>query len=244
VQPFMSRSRLYVLLAGLLSLPTLAVPPQPFEASYDARYDNMRASATRSLQYDANTATWTLLAEAKLTLLGATLTSISERSNFRWQDDQPQPLLHEFRQRGAGARQRSVRFDHEAGQAEYRVGDRQGTLPLDGPVFDELSGYLVLRERLAAGETDISLTVADRDKLETQRYQVLGEEELQTPLGTFATLRVARIRDAGSERRTELWLAPSADYLLIKLLQTEPNGRVIQLDLRSATLAGQVPGTP
>lgn len=224
-----------LLLTAQLAAPALAAPPQPFAASYDAHYGNFSASATRSLQHDAGTDTWTLRAEARLTLLGATLSSITERSEFRWQDEQPLPLQYEFRQRGAGARQRSVQFDHASGQANFQVNERQGSVPLQGPVFDELNSYLGLRERLAAGETDISLTVLDRDKLEIQRYRVLSEETLTTPLGAQQTVHVERLRES-STRRTELWLAPALDYMLVKLVQTEPNGNVISLDLKSLML--------
>jgi len=226
------RACLFFLLVAILPVPAaFAAAPLPFEASYDASYDSFSASATRSLRLDAGTGLYQLQQNIRLTLFGATVSAISETSNFRWQDEQPLPQHYEFLQDGVGERQRSASFDHAAARVDFTVDERSGSLPLTGVVFDELSGYLALREPLAAGESELSLGVFDRDQLETQRYRVLGEELLATPAGEFTAIRLERLREGNSERKTELWLAPALDYLLVKLVQTEPNGRVIRLDL-------------
>src|SRR5690606_21927347 len=98
-----------------------AAPPVPFEAVYDARYDSYRAEASRSLRLDPDSGHYLLQSQARLRLLGATLTSIEERSEFRWQNDQLLPLQYSFRQRGLGARRRGASFNHAAGLASWQV---------------------------------------------------------------------------------------------------------------------------
>jgi hypothetical protein len=227
------------LLLGMTAFGVQAAPPLPFEAKYDASYGDVSAEAERSLVYDATTNKYTLYAEIDLELLGATLTSIDERSEFYWQDEQPLPLRYEFEQKGFGARSRSVEFDHAQGFADFTVNDDKGTLPLTGPVFDDLSGYLLLKEKLEQGETDIQFDVLDRGEIKVYHYMVLDEEMMRTSLGEFVSVHLERIRGEDSARRTELWLAPERDYLLLKLVQTEPNGRTIKLDIREALLNGE-----
>jgi hypothetical protein len=225
----------------ILTLPLLAraAAPLPFQTSYDAYYGDFSARANRSLALDSATGLYLLYSELKLEILGGTVTSVKERSEFRWANEQPLPQRYEYVQEGIGARERSVTFDHAAAQAEYRMNSTTGVLPLTGPVFDELSGYLLLQEQLMAGATDIDFDIVDRDRIKTVHY-VLGEEEvLDTSLGKITTVKLERVRDDNSNRRTEIWLAPEYNYLLVRMVQEEPNSRVIRLELREAKLDGQ-----
>lgn len=226
----------------LLAASTLvhAAAPLPFQTSYDARYDDFSAQANRSLSQDPATGRFILQSKLELVLLGSVVTSITERSEFLWDAERPLPLQYSYVQQGIGARERSISFDHTAAQAQYKLNGTTGTMALTEPTFDELSGYLLLEARLAAGEMDISFNVVDRDQTKTVHYKVRNKERLATKLGEFDTIKLERIRDASSNRSTEIWLAPAHNYLMVKLVQEEPNGRVIRLDIREATIAGQV----
>lgn len=225
----------------LLAASTLAhaAAPLPFQTRYDAHYDDFSAQANRSLSQDSATGRFVLQSKLELVLLGSVVTSITERSEFLWDAERPLPLQYSYEQHGIGARERSISFDHAAAQAEYKLNGTTGTVALTEPTFDELSGYLLLEARLAAGETDISFNVVDRDQMKTVHYKVRNRERLMTKLGEFETIKLERIRDASSNRSTEIWLAPAHNYLMVKLVQEEPNGRVIRLDIREATIAGQ-----
>ncbi len=216
-----------------------AAPPKLFETYYTANYEGLSADAVRHLQFNPASGRYTLLSEVSLTLFGSTLTSIDERSDFLWQNEQPLPLHYEFLQKGFGERSRSVDFDHINGLAQFRVNEDSGMLMLDGPAFDDLSGYLVLKEQLAQGATEARFNVLDRGEIREHYYMVVGTVQLDTPLGQIETVHLERIRGEDSTRKTEIWLAPAYDYLLVKLLQTE-NDRAIKLDIREATLDGQV----
>lgn len=228
-----------LLLLLLLPLQMLhAASPQPFTTIYDARYGDFKTEASRSLAYDDENHHFVLTSEIKLVILGSAITAINERSEFLWRNEQPLPLSYTFVQSGLGERKRSVEFDHAGAEAFYRVDERSGTLPLTGPVFDELSGYLLLKERLAQGDTDIYFDVVDRDEIRTHHYRVLEKEMLATRLGDIETVRLERVRREQSSRRTEIWLAPRHDYLMVKLLQEEPDGRIISLDVKEAMING------
>ncbi len=224
-----------LLLAALVPPLVQAAPPQPFITHYDASYEGVSADAERRLSHDPLTNTWTLASRVELTLFGSTLSEINERSNFLWADEQPLPQHYEFVQEGFGARSRSVDFDHINMSAQFRVNEDSGTLMLNGPAFDDLSGYLVLKEQLTQGASEVRFNVVDRGEIREQVYKIVNRLQLDTPLGKLRAVHLERIRSEDSARKTEIWLAPDRDYLLLKLVQTEPDGRTLKLDIRDAT---------
>jgi hypothetical protein len=224
--------------ACLLLSPALAAPPLPFEITYDARYDNFTAEASRYLRYDAETSTYQLQTEISLDLLGQTLTSVVEESQVRWDRDHPVPLRYQYKQEGLSTRSRSIVFDHQAHTANFDVDDRKGTLAIDGPVYDDLSSYLAIREQLIAGVKDITFEAIDKDTIKTYRYQVGEEAMLETALGSFLAVKLIRIRDDNPTRQTEIWAAKNYDFILLKLVQAEPNGHTIRLDITQGVYNG------
>ena len=56
---------------------------------------------------------------------------------------------------------------------------------------------------------------------------------------SFFLMRFAPGGPFDSERATDFWLAPDYDYVMLRMLQREPDGRVISLDVTQATLNGE-----
>ncbi|MES2624299.1 MAG: DUF3108 domain-containing protein [Pseudomonadota bacterium] len=227
-----------LLLTTLVMSSVQAAPPHTHEITYNARYDNFEAEASRYLRYDAKSSLYQLQTAISLDLLGQTITSLVETSQVQWIDDHPVPLLYEYRQEGLNTRSRSVKFDHQADTASFAVDDKKGTLALNGPVYDDLSSYLAIREQLNAGNTDIMFEVVDKDAIKTYHYQVDDEALVTTPLGKFTAVKLVRIRDDNPKRKTQIWLAKDYDYILVKLLQEEPDGHTIRLDITKAVFNG------
>lgn len=215
---------------------------QPFQLEYQAYYRNLAASATRSLSQDVSSNSWRLHSLVELELLGAPVVSIEETSRFGWQENQPISRDYHFVQKGLGSRERSLDFAEDGRQVSFAVNDDTGVHALTTPAFDNLNSLLVLRKQLEMGTTDITFAVVDRGELEEHHYQVVGEESVMTPAGTFATVHLQRIREAGNDRTTDVWLAPAYDHVLVKLLQSEPDGDTISLELLKGTLAGRAIG--
>jgi hypothetical protein len=217
-----------------------AAPPRPFVTSYDASYEGISADAERSLVHDAATDQYILSSTVELTLFGSSLTRIDERSDFLWVDEKPLPQHYQFIQSGFGARTRSVDFDHAKMAAHFSVNENEGTLTLDGPAFDDLSGYLVAKEQLAQGKKEVRFNVVDKGEIREHHYKVVDNQTLTTPIGRIEAVHIERVRGEDSARKTDIWLAPDHDYLLLKLVQTEPDGSTIELSIRTATLGDHV----
>lgn len=226
------------LCAGLL-LPALvqAIPPAPFSASYEARFGGFKANAERAMEFiDAETIHMSTSMELKL--LGQTVSRIQESSSI--QIDQETELTrsnqYSFIQSGIGKRQRHINFAWDTAVAEAKLDKLTIDLPLEGNVRDTLSAYLEIRKQLLAGVTEIIFPGIYKGELEEIHYRVIGEENITTELGTFNAVRLQRIREPGSDRTTDIWLAPDWDYLLIKLVQDEPGSSTISLELREANV--------
>ncbi|MEO7580799.1 MAG: DUF3108 domain-containing protein, partial [Massilia sp.] len=71
----------------------------------------------------------------------------------------------------------------------------------------------------------LAFFVAGQSQAGVVRFEVIGEEELATPLGTLHTLRLVQLAPAG-QPTLEVWLAPARDWLPVQLRLTGPDGTV------------------
>ena len=147
-----------------------------------------------------------------------------------------------FRER----RRVSVQFAEREGQTLQLADGRQ--LPQPAGVQDASSQFVHLtwlfltgRERMAPGHV-VELPLALPRKLYRWRYEVLGEEALATPMGPLTAwhLRPQFLSDSGAasggELRAEVWLAPSLQYLPVRLRIVQDERTYIDLLLKSAPL--------
>ena len=212
-----------LIFAGLLAAtPALAESPV---GGFDTRYRLKAAGfpftvgAQRTLS-KASGDRWKMAVSAS-NFLG----EVSETSVFTWQGCLPVTHYYGYHREGLG----------RVKAAELRITDKQATsertehepyrYAVDEPATDKIALTLALQCRLARGDRDITLNVADERGVEKQRYQVEGRETLEIDGRDLETVKVRRLREAGSERQTWLWFAPSNDYTLVQLVQENDDGR-------------------
>ncbi|WEF32641.1 DUF3108 domain-containing protein [Pseudoduganella chitinolytica] len=74
---------------------------------------------------------------------------------------------------------------------------------------------------------DIDIQVGEDRGATIYRFQLVGEEELETRMGRLVTWRLARPPRPGSyNARLDIWLAPSLDWYPVQIRNTEGNGAV------------------
>jgi hypothetical protein len=231
----MFKPMLMLLLAGSLSQTSfvLAAEPQPYTLTYKANFEGVDTDMVRSLAHAAGSDDWEMKSSASVKMLGATVISVEETSNFGWHNELPVAKKYSYVQGGLSKRKRQLEFAEDGKSANYSVNDKSGTLTLTPPVYDAFNSALVLRAQLLAGKTDISFSVADKTDVTVQKYRVAGKESITTPAGTFNTVHVQRVREGDSKRTTDLWLALDNDYVLVKSLQVEPDGSNISMQLKA-----------
>lgn len=222
----------------MLANTSIAAPPLPFSAHYDARFQGLKAQAEISL-IQINDTEYIANSSIKVRLFGATVSSIKETSQFSWYDNAPRTLNYEYKQSGIGGRSSSITYDWQNNLALATVENDSIELQLTGNTFDELSMYSFIKEELNKGAEDITFAIIDRNVVKDYHYRAIGEEEVITDAGIFAAIKVERIRE-NSERITQLWFAKYHDMLLIKLFQRDPDGDEFEITLSEAHINSEV----
>lgn len=110
------------------------------------------------------------------------------------------------------------------------------TLALPDGAQDRFSMVMQLAS-LVRGDPDAyqpgvtrSFYVADDDSGEHWPIETIGDESILTAEGEIEARHFMRLpRHEGDRRRIDVWLAPSLDWLPVRIMQTEPNGSQIEL---------------
>jgi hypothetical protein len=103
-------------------------------------------------------------------------------------------------------------------------------IPAD--TIDKLASQLGVMLALKQGKKDVTFNIADGGKLKEYRYKVVGHETLEVPAGTFATVKITKLRN-NSRRETYVWCAPALNYLPIRIWQRETDDSEYTSDLES-----------
>ena len=113
-------------------------------------------------------------------------------------------------------------------------------VPLLPGAQDRLSLVLQLGALLAADPTRLApgtsltlQTVGPRDA-EPWRITAEGEEQLNLPNGTVTARKFMRAPRREFDTRGELWLAPSLNYLPVRIRLTQANGDFVDQQMRSS----------
>ena len=220
----------------------LQVIPTPFRAVYEADYKGLpiRATGIRELRQTGDNQ-FTLSSTAT-----SFFASVSEESNFTLTpENRLMPVEYQYHRKGIGKNRDDIlRFDWPAQQVMNDAQPTPWTLSIPMGTLDKLSYQLQMRyELLTAYQLGqpwpaLAYQVTDGGELKTYRFEVLGEENVDTPIGRFTALKIARVR-TDSDRTTIFWLAPAYDFLLVRFLQEEQKGG-FELILKEAKFRGEV----
>ncbi len=109
---------------------------------------------------------------------------------------------------------------------------------------DKLSYQLKMRHELykawQAGKPwpELHYAVADGGHVKTYHFRVVGEEQVETPAGTFTAVKATRVRD-DDDRVTWFWMLPEYEFLLVRFEQQEKDGGGFKLMLKEARFGDQ-----
>lgn len=138
-----------------------------------------------------------------------------EQSVMRVTDGSVQPLLYAYHYTGRNKDVvERIDFDWAKGEVRSLRDGKITVLPLSKGLLDKQIYQLLARRDLAQGMTSMSYQVAYRSSLKTYELKVLGKEDIETPFGTFKSLKV-------QQGATTLWCAPDLGYAIVKLAREE-----------------------
>jgi hypothetical protein len=137
-----------------------------------------------------------------------------------------------------GKPKRSVRFDWGKRQATLVDGEKQQVLPLPDNTWDQTSfGYNFAFAGLDAAALSANLT--DGRRIKEYHYTVVGNQPLETELGTLDTIHVKKVQKDGDKRSFDVWIAPSHHNLPVRMLLTEKDGTTFDSVVAKVTLPGK-----
>lgn len=115
-------------------------------------------------------------------------------------------------------------FDWATQRVKTLKGGELTQRELPAAAYDRFVLQLAVRQwaRAHADDKDpqpAEFVMVDDDRIVTYRFAIIGRETVETPAGSFETLRVERIDDPHKNLRS--WLAPSRDYLPVKIERLE-----------------------
>ncbi|MGQ7272539.1 DUF3108 domain-containing protein [Marinobacter nauticus] len=229
------------LIAGMIALPASAAdvdyaPLVPYEARYTASMSkgvSLNGEGVRELTDQGNNV-WLYRTD-----VDSFIADINESLIFRWEDGQVIPLRYRYHLSGflIKDRKQSIDFDWQAGIATGSYRGDKFEVELRDNTLDPLGYQLQLHQDLKAGKRDVTYQVLDKGDYDDDRFAVIDEDSLSDNGRTMNTLKTEKVRDEDSKRQTLMWFDPARDYLLVRLLQVEPDGSEYELKLKDATLA-------
>lgn len=229
------------LIVGMIALPATAgdvdyAPLAPYEARYTASMSkgvSLNGEGVRELTDQGNNV-WLYRTD-----VDSFIADINESLIFRWEDGQVIPLRYRYHLSGflIKDRKQSIDFDWQAGTATGSYRGEKFEVELRDKTLDPLGYQLQLHQDLKAGKRDVTYQVLDKGDYDDDRFAVIDEDSLSDNGRTMNTLKAEKVRDEDSKRQTLMWFDPARDYLLVRLLQVEPDGSEYELKLKDATLA-------
>ena len=214
---------------GALSMtaPTLASAKniEPSSANYSFTVeDKYKGTATRTLNKAGNT--WKYNVNARV----AGVASASQDSTFSINGNNviPTQASTTYKLLGVG-RTHKLDFNPSSKKVVSNYRGKSTTMNMAQQAFDDLSLEVQIRQDLLNGKFSGNYYMAKKDKVEKTPFKKSGNTKITVPAGTFDTVRVDRVHDDNS-RSTSFWLAPSLDYLPVKVSQIN-DGKKMDLEL-------------
>lgn len=201
----------------------------PYEATYTSTYKNITMTGKRQLSRD-NSGKYTLTHRASRmgsSIRESSIFSVANNNIRTEQYDMSRSML-------AIKREYHNRYDWQQGTVTVS-GHANVTLPLENEPLDLLNYQLALRCDLEQQRQALTYPVVARNRLKNYAFKQHGEEILETPMGQLDTLVVDRLRK-DADRTTRVWIAPSLNYLIVKLEQFEQSDNAnYQLQLKQVS---------
>jgi len=143
-----------------------------------------------------------------------------------------------------GRKTQSAAFDVASGKAHYSGGQTDAAIG-DG-VQDRLSVFLQLSALMAAAPekyppgTLIELTTSSARSAVRWQFRVGASEALELPFGSVMALRLDKLPGkSSSDQRGSVWLAPSMQYLPVRIKLTQGQDDFVDLQLKKYLPAPQ-----
>jgi hypothetical protein len=206
---------------------------RPYTAQYTTTTRGMDLGLTRVLKAGAD-GTFTLTNGGKIMVVG-----FHEVSVFKVEGTRVIPKSYVYQGIGLINRRREVHFAPGADTVRSLYKHQWYDLPKTDKTLDRMSQQEQLRLLLLNDPKpgqDLSIQVADGKRVKDYELVFVGEEIVVTALGPIPSLHFKRVHD-DPDRKSDMWLAPAWDYLMVKTVHIEDD-EPVNVIITAATIDG------
>lgn len=195
-----------------------------FSATYSVSADGKKGTATRTLTKKGNHYNYQVKASA------AGIANVNQSASFDLSGGRILPVSSSMSVKvlGVGSTH-NVTFNNNAKTLVNTYKGKSTTLKMTRQAYDDLSLEAQIRQELINGKFSGSYALVKKNGIETTRFKKSNNGKITVPAGTYEVIRIDRIHDDKS-RATSFWVAPSLNYLPVKVSQTD-DGKVISMEL-------------
>lgn len=198
----------------------------PFSATYSLSYDGKSGTATRTLTKSGDGFVYKMSARA------VGIASANQSATFKITNGRivPSSATTSFKVAGIG-NTHTMKFSNSQVVSTYK--GKSQTLAMPKQAYDDLSLEMQIRQELLDGKFTGNYPLVKKTQIENAKFKKAGTSQIKTPAGTYETIRIDRLHDNidNKARATSFWLAPSLNYLPVKVSQTE-SGKTMTMTLR------------
>ncbi|MCC7546246.1 MAG: DUF3108 domain-containing protein [Burkholderiales bacterium] len=201
-----------------------AATPAHIEISYAVQFGSMTIGEGRDV-FEHEDGRYRVRSESKTVGLASIYRlDVKRESRGRIAADGLRPEV--FEEIRNGKPKRRVDFDWSKRQATLFDGERTKVVDLPDHTWDSTSfGYNFAFAQ--PGPSNFPVNLTDGRRISDYRYAVLGQERLETPIGTLETLHVKKVQEPGDKRGLEVWLAREHHNLPVRIRYVGKDGRVL-----------------
>ncbi len=205
-----------------------SAPYANVEIQYDLYVrDNKARAGKASIRYEANTAKryfieWTVQATGLLALIYPDLKQTSQ-GKVTEHGLKPEKYTYQFGSNENKANKAYFDWNNKVVTLQNKNGEKQE--PLEDTTQDVLS--FMYQFMYVPPLTNMSMLLTNGKSVSSYDYEFVGEETLDLDFAEVKTYHIKHGK-AGSEDKTELWLALDYQFLPVKIEKTEKDGTVIR----------------
>ena len=157
---------------------------------------------------------------------------IIEISNWYFINSTIAPLNYTYQHTG-GKKNRDVeiKFNWNERQIINRVNDSVWYMKTQTGILDKLLYQLVIMVDLKAGYIPEKYVIADGGKIKEYTFEYIEDEIIKTPIGDLNTMKLSRYKK--NKQETFLWCAYDLDFLPVKVITKENDGRLSKAIIKS-----------
>ena len=217
---------LAALISGLFSHPVLAGLPDSMDLIYKATWGGMTIGTLEKKLRKQDNNGYVMTAKIKASGLAALLLrdTYDEESHFQVDGDFIYPQSYRLGPADKPDKTRLAKFDWKKKVVKLN-NDR--SYKLVRGIQDAATFPLFWMINPPLGEKQGDISIVDGKRMTTFKYTVIGEQEIETPLGKAKTLLVERQKETEPEKKFRMWLDLNRSYLAVRLENVRPNNTMV-----------------